>query len=137
MEYIDSIIALFPAVAVTAILIRYIVEAGKKLKIEFVIKNPGRTQAVLNAIAWLGMGLAAHFGVEGQAMEVIRRLTDAWPSVSGLLELVVPMFLSILATKFAHTQLKKTEAKVPPKSEGKQAAPAPAQPTTAPAYGQT
>lgn len=135
MEYIDSIISLFPAVAVTAILIRYIVEAGKKLKIAWVIKNPGRTQAILNAIAWLGMGLAAHFGVEGQVMEVIRRLTDAWPSVVGLLELVVPMFLSILATKFAHTQLKKTEATVPPKSEAKSAAPA--QPATAPAYGQT
>lgn len=123
MEYIDSIISLFPAVAVTAILIRYIVEACQKLKISWAVNQPGRFQAILNAIAWLGMGLAAHFGVDGQAMEVIRRLTDAWPSITGLLELVVPMFLSILATKFAHTQLKKTEAKVPPKAPAPAVAP--------------
>jgi hypothetical protein len=117
MEYIDSILALFPAVAVTAILIRYLIEAAKKFEIEFIAKYPGRAQAVLNALAWLGMGLAAHFGVDGQVLEVIRRLTDAWPGLMGLLDLIVPAFLGILATKAAHEALKTTESKETPAEE--------------------
>lgn len=109
MEYIDSILALFPIVATVAILIRYIVEAGKKVKFGPIVSNPGRAQAVLNAVAWLGLGLAAHFGVQGEVLAVVARLTDAWPGLMGLLELVVPMFLSILATKAAHEALKRTE----------------------------
>lgn len=123
MEFFDSIIALFPIIGVAAILIRYIVEAGKKFEFKLIAEHPGRAQAVLNAIAWLGMGLAAHFGAEAQALVLIQRVTDAFPGVLGLLELVIPMFLSILATKVAHEALKTTESTAAAEEEApKQAA---------------
>lgn len=108
MEFLSALLALFPVVAVTAILIRYLVEAGKKY-IPYVADNPALVQQVLNALAWLGLGVAAHFGVDGQVIEVIQKFTDAFPGIMGLLELVIPMFLSILATKGAHELAKKAE----------------------------
>lgn len=113
MEFLNALLALFPLVAVTAILIRYIVETGKKY-IPFVADNPAFVQQALNALAWLGLGIAAHYGVEGQAVEVINRFTDAFPGVVGLLELVVPMFLSALATKGVHEAGKIVEGKARP-----------------------
>lgn len=122
MEFFDSIIALFPIIGVAAILIRYIVEAGKKFEFKLIAEHPGRAQAVLNAIAWLGLGLASHFGVEAQALVLIQRVTDAFPGVLGLLELVIPMFLGIITTKVVHEALKTTESTITPEEPAAQTA---------------
>jgi hypothetical protein len=114
MEFLYSLLALFPVVAVTAILIRYLVEAGKKFKVPFVVDNPAFTQQALNAVAWIGLGIAAHYGVDGQVIDVIQRFTDAFPGIMGLLELVIPAFLSVLGTKAVHELAKKAEGKVQP-----------------------
>lgn len=111
MEFFDSILALFPGVVVTAVLIRYLVEAGKKFNVPFVVANPARAQQVLNAVAWLGLGIAAYYGAEGQVLDVVQRFTDAFPGILGLLELVVPMFLSVLVTKGVHEAAKTAEGK--------------------------
>lgn len=110
MEFFDGILALFPVVATTAILIRYLVEFGKKY-LPFVASNPGRAQAILNAVAWLGLGLAAYYGVQDDALNVVARFTDAMPGLLGLLELLIPIFLSVLATKGVHEALKRTESR--------------------------
>lgn len=110
MEFVDKVAALFPMVATTAIIIRYLVEFGKRY-FDVVADNPGRVQAILNALAWLGMGLAAHYGVEGEVLDVVRHLTDALPGLLGLVELMIPTFFGILATFGAHRLLKQTEGK--------------------------
>jgi hypothetical protein len=110
MEFLDAVLGLFPVVAAAAILVRYIVEGVKKFAPKSIFAQyPDRTQAGLNAFFWLVLGVAAIYGAEAQALEVVERFTDAFPGILGLLELVIPVFLSLLATKGVHELAKRTE----------------------------
>jgi hypothetical protein len=111
MEFLDAVLGLFPVVAAAAILVRYIVEGVKKFAPKSVFAQyPDRLQAGLNAFFWLVLGIAAAYGADGQALDVVQKFTDAFPGLLGLLELVIPVFLSLLATKGVHELAKKTEA---------------------------
>jgi len=109
-QLLGDVAVLFPVVAGFALLIRYIVEAAQKYAGS---KNPARLQAILNMAAWLAVGIAAKYGAEGQVLDVVKRFTEAWPGLLGLLELAIPVFVGILATKKAHDLLKLTEGARP------------------------
>jgi len=105
-ELLKVLLPLIPTVGVWAFVINRLVELGKA---QGVIK-PGEALywvAGLNALAYLGMALAALAGYEGAVTEFAAKIEAIWPVISAAVTLAVLVAGSTGLTKLMHEAIKK------------------------------